>query len=799
MAASLGDDEIRKKLQALGFDPGPITGTTRSVYLKKLEKLQKDKKFGISDLKGASMTPKQAFARTRKSAGTNLIAVNTDASNETNLKHTTKESCHDVVSNPGTDGKYCRGKQYSGTKLYYTNHNVDLSEPYTDILPSSVPVQASLTKPMDTLYNDSDIITSSVPSCKKNFERRFSRDLTQSTVDYTPTRKTYIYIKEDSAEEDDTDEEFSKPNSVSSTLSRVAGWLNRSAQEFTKPKSLRVESVHEKSKPRSRHSSHSNDRLEISDTDNSDLENSTRSPFFKRFCPSPFSNMKSRDAGITTSPGLLFTPPSAKKLDKPGYSVSVLSEDADLNDPVHSLKKHDRKSSVSSYFLFAKNFSSTVTHIPNLILISSTVVCFVLAASYFILKDQHGEVGKMADVQKLLCRNLDDHNNSVTNGWHQCLREDDLTASLLVLGILYDVLSRYAGEFYCEVGALSSPRLDVSSARRLVEHKCLQMKGWEAFPKPDFRRVWDNTLYVLLHVGKTHFNLVAVNDAKSELGSFNRITEITELESLHPYFPGVCRIRRCFQWFTGVCVTLFWIALVCFIILGVGYGVYLLRRRRLRALERRNCRVRELVAEVVYILQDQLRENEANANHPPYVPVYIIRERLRQKHHDLNQLWPEITRYIYEVETCIGVQEWRGIGETWQWQSGTGWQGSALMDKSQKPSFIVPPTDCLKIRNMFSTDGIDERGRKRIKRELLKKLMPCGPILHIGLDSVGSNGLVYIKCGDSDTAGRVFHSIHANYFDGRLLTVKFLRDTKYCLRFPEAHSIKQPLRLTDFE
>ncbi|KAH8862073.1 Inner nuclear membrane protein Man1 [Schistosoma japonicum] len=741
MAASLGDDEIRKKLQALGFDPGPITGTTRSVYLKKLEKLQKDKKFGISDLKGASMTPKQAFARTRKSAGTNLIAVNTDASNETNLKHTTKESCHDFPTQ----------ELMVNTAVVNNIQEPNFTTLITMWIYLNLPVQASLTKPMDTLYNDSDIITSSVPSCKKNFERRFSRDLTQSTVDYTPTRKTYIYIKEDSAEEDDTDEEFSKPNSVSSTLSRVAGWLNRSAQEFTKPKSLRVD------------------------------------------------NMKSRDAGITTSPGLLFTPPSAKKLDKPGYSVSVLSEDADLNDPVHSLKKHDRKSSVSSYFLFAKNFSSTVTHIPNLILISSTVVCFVLAASYFILKDQHGEVGKMADVQKLLCRNLDDHNNSVTNGWHQCLREDDLTASLLVLGILYDVLSRYAGEFYCEVGALSSPRLDVSSARRLVEHKCLQMKGWEAFPKPDFRRVWDNTLYVLLHVGKTHFNLVAVNDAKSELGSFNRITEITELESLHPYFPGVCRIRRCFQWFTGVCVTLFWIALVCFIILGVGYGVYLLRRRRLRALERRNCRVRELVAEVVYILQDQLRENEANANHPPYVPVYIIRERLRQKHHDLNQLWPEITRYIYEVETCIGVQEWRGIGETWQWQSGTGWQGSALMDKSQKPSFIVPPTDCLKIRNMFSTDGIDERGRKRIKRELLKKLMPCGPILHIGLDSVGSNGLVYIKCGDSDTAGRVFHSIHANYFDGRLLTVKFLRDTKYCLRFPEAHSIKQPLRLTDFE
>lgn len=80
---------------------------------------------------------------------------------------------------------------------------------------------------------------------------------------------------------------------------------------------------------------------------------------------------------------------------------------------------------------------------------------------------------------------------------------------------------------------------------------------------------------------------------------FSRVIQITELESLKPYFPGVCRLRRCFQWFAGVCVTFFWIVLVCVIILGVCYGVYLLRSRKLRALERQNCRVRELVAEVV--------------------------------------------------------------------------------------------------------------------------------------------------------------------------------------------------------
>ncbi|CAH8511858.1 unnamed protein product [Heterobilharzia americana] len=629
-------------------------------------------------------------------------------------------------------------KSYSNTKIQSFRNNVmDLSEPYSDLFPSSPPNEPSFPKATSMIHSNTRIVTSAVSPRQQIPVRRFSRDLTQNTLDCTPARKTYIYIKEDSAAEDDTDEESEKSSPVASTLSRVAGWLNRSAHEFTKPKSPGNQSVYRKSKPRSPYSMH-NDHLQISDTDNSDIENSGRSPFFKKLYTSPLRNVKSRDAGITTSPGLLLTPPSSRRFAKSAYhDISVLSEDADTDDPVDSEKQYCQEKNVTRP-LFGKHFSWNVSQIPNLILVSSICLLIVLLASYLFLKDHHGEVGKMAGVQKLLCRSLEDLNVSFAKGLHRCLREDDLTESLSVLGILYDILSRYAGEFHCKVGVLTSPRLSVSSAEGLVERN-LQMKGWPTFARTSFRRVWDNTLYVLLHVGKTHFNLIAVDAAKSELGPFSRVEQIVELESLRPYFPGLCRLRQWFQWFTGVFITVFWITLVCSVIFGIGYGVYLLRSKRLHSLERRACRIRELVAEVVYLLQNQLRENEANPNQPPYIPVHRIRDHLRQKHHDVDQLWSEIVRYVYEVETCIGVQEWRGVGETWQWQSGTGWQGSALMDKSQKPSFVVPPTECLKIRNMFSTEGIDDRGRKRIKRELLKKLIPCGPILHIGLDSVGTN------------------------------------------------------------
>uniref|UniRef100_A0A5F8GYA7 LEM domain-containing protein n=1 Tax=Monodelphis domestica TaxID=13616 RepID=A0A5F8GYA7_MONDO len=38
--AARSDLELRRELQALGFEPGPITDTTRDVYLNKLQRLR---------------------------------------------------------------------------------------------------------------------------------------------------------------------------------------------------------------------------------------------------------------------------------------------------------------------------------------------------------------------------------------------------------------------------------------------------------------------------------------------------------------------------------------------------------------------------------------------------------------------------------------------------------------------------------------------------------------------------------------------------------------------------------------
>uniref|UniRef100_A0A8C3RPC2 LEM domain-containing protein n=1 Tax=Chelydra serpentina TaxID=8475 RepID=A0A8C3RPC2_CHESE len=45
-AAQLTDEELFSELRRFGFSPGPVTESTRPVYLKKLKKLREDERAG---------------------------------------------------------------------------------------------------------------------------------------------------------------------------------------------------------------------------------------------------------------------------------------------------------------------------------------------------------------------------------------------------------------------------------------------------------------------------------------------------------------------------------------------------------------------------------------------------------------------------------------------------------------------------------------------------------------------------------------------------------------------------------
>uniref|UniRef100_A0A0X3NR98 LEM domain-containing protein n=1 Tax=Schistocephalus solidus TaxID=70667 RepID=A0A0X3NR98_SCHSO len=524
---------------------------------------------------------------------------------------------------------------------------------------------------------------------------------------------------------------------------------------------------------------------------------------FSFFRPSQTAPLK--DAETSTSASLLFSPPNTVDQSQsywPSFYLrhrsgsGVLSDDADsqweysCRRQTNGCLADGNADSVSS--TVSRLVSSLGRHVPNLILLAGFTLFIVLLSCYFLLKDKHGNVGRIADLQKLSCPvgDLEAHPRE------HCLNPQELSVSLNLAHILVEILSRYAGEHRCGHSA-ASPRMDVNTARRLVAyHLSAPDSRYSLRPSDLDEGGWRNLLFLIRHVGRKHLDIAPFSADGDDPGAYK---EIFELESLQPYIPGRCRLRLLFFSFLRLLATLLWVLFI-FTVVGLCiFAVYRFRQSNKRQRDRRASRIRELVHQVTDILQQQLKNREVNQMEPPYVPVSTIRSTLRRSNSDVDDLWSELEQHVHLVEGCILVQEWRGVGETWQWQGGSGWQGSALLDQTQRLPFTVPPTECLKIRNMFTMDKLDFDAQKRLKREILKRVSGCGPIFHIGLDNQDNEGLVYLKCAGPEVAGNVYQAVHANYFDSHLLNVKFLRASKYYIRFPEAHDANIPLKVSDFE
>ncbi|KAI4475122.1 hypothetical protein M0802_015274 [Mischocyttarus mexicanus] len=73
----------------------------------------------------------------------------------------------------------------------------------------------------------------------------------------------------------------------------------------------------------------------------------------------------------------------------------------------------------------------------------------------------------------------------------------------------------------------------------------------------------------------------------------------------------------------------------------------------------------------------------------------------------------------------------------------------------------------------------------------------CGEgvqILHIRVDRGSREGCVYMKCISQNDAGKAYRALHGCWFDGHLVTVKYLRLERYYKRFPDAVHCTTPLK-----
>lgn len=113
------------------------------------------------------------------------------------------------------------------------------------------------------------------------------------------------------------------------------------------------------------------------------------------------------------------------------------------------------------------------------------------------------------------------------------------------------------------------------------------------------------------------------------------------------------------------------------------------------------------------------------------------------------------------------------------------WQSPAF-DKTNK--IKDPPTECLKVRQMFDRYEANNPNLKQIIQDaILEKLAHTAcRVYDVQLDK--STCCVYVRCATAPEAGIVHDEINGWWFDSRLVSIKFLRLDRFLNRFPQSIS-----------
>ncbi|XP_037804175.1 uncharacterized protein LOC119598593 [Penaeus monodon] len=247
--------------------------------------------------------------------------------------------------------------------------------------------------------------------------------------------------------------------------------------------------------------------------------------------------------------------------------------------------------------------------------------------------------------------------------------------------------------------------------------------------------------------------------------------------------------------------------------LTAWFAFYCVRYHRQKAEEEKQ-HIFELVEQILEVLGGI---GGGSSGGKDFVAVNHVRDSLigPRDRRSKKDLWDKAVDFIDRFESRVR-REIQAVGgedcEVWRWASGIphspaaspgadGGSGRPPAKVWQGQAFEIPHnlsqvtyTSCLKIRNMFDCDvEFGDNWYLRIQDSILEKCEGIH-IVHIAVDRLSREGCVYLKCSSLAEAGRAFRALHGWWYDGNLVTVKFLRDERYHQRFPNARHASCRLR-----
>ncbi|XP_057709837.1 inner nuclear membrane protein Man1 [Corythoichthys intestinalis] len=282
------------------------------------------------------------------------------------------------------------------------------------------------------------------------------------------------------------------------------------------------------------------------------------------------------------------------------------------------------------------------------------------------------------------------------------------------------------------------------------------------------------------------------------------ISEIARLESTHPRMAFTCRFRRAF-------LTVISRVLLVAVAAGGVWGLVCYVKYRWKREEEETRQMYHMVERIIDVLRSHNEACQENQDLQPYLPIPHVRDSLvqPQDRKKLQKIWERAVKFLSANESRIRTESQKIGGSdflVWRWIQPSlscdksslipskVWQGKAFpLDRRNSPPNSLTP--CLKIRNMF--DPVMEVGENwdlAIHEAILEKCSDNNGIVHITVDKNSREGCVYVKCLSAEHSGKAFKALHGSWFDGKLVTVKYLRLDRYHQRFPQAQFCSTPLK-----
>ncbi|XP_073476228.1 inner nuclear membrane protein Man1 [Aquarana catesbeiana] len=351
---------------------------------------------------------------------------------------------------------------------------------------------------------------------------------------------------------------------------------------------------------------------------------------------------------------------------------------------------------------------------------------------------------------------------------------------------LHDKLAKTAGDYIC--GDAEFGRISVQEAAEY-----LQGLGQEYIGE------FNNSLSWILQSGKD-VGIKCSGDLEDDHLNF---TSVKYLESTRPQMSFLCRIRR------AVITVAYRLSLLPLGIAAV-WAVFRYMKYRGAKEEEETKQMYDLVIKIIDVLKSHGEACQENKELDPYTPIPHVRDSLipacdRKK---MKKAWERAVEFLASNESRIRTETQKIAGTdflVWKWIQPSScdkistmpskvWQGQAFhLDKRNSPPNSLTP--CLKIRNMFDpVMEIGDHWHLAIQEAILEKCSDNEGIVHIAVDKNSREGCVYVKCLSPDYAGKAFKALHGSWFDGKLVTVKYLRLDRYHHRFPQSITCNTPLK-----